>query len=366
MATPDVPAENRIFQIHYSSVLPMLISFSYRLFGVSEWSTRLVPAAASLASVFLVMLLGRELISFRVGIMAGILMAVTPMFIYYGKNPVHEVVLLPFALLSFYSYQRFRQTNKEKWWKILLISLVSAMLIGWSGYYAVGLIFLHGILFQPKARAKFFQLPLVAAALLAIFLFHASILSLQAAGELQNIFFARLGGASISLVELLRHEIRFAVNLFTAALLGLTAVWGIWIGMLKTQGKLKQDNILLAFVGLFGIAHALVFRQAAWYHEYLLFPLLPFISIVSAAAIQRVISQLRPGMAQLIGIVMIILLVFSERLPYAKALLASEYVRDVYQEAVEYGKIVQSRPGVVVPVERDVYFVFYADTVRNK
>ena len=116
LATADIRPDERKYLTHYTPALPILISLSYRLFGVSEWSTRSVPVVASLASVFFVMLLGRELISFRAGIMAGVLMIVTPMFIYYGKNPVHEVVLLPLALLSFYSYQRFRKTNKNKWW----------------------------------------------------------------------------------------------------------------------------------------------------------------------------------------------------------------------------------------------------------
>ena len=207
MATADIQPEERKYLTHYTPVLPVLISFSYRFLGVSEWSTRLVPVVASLASVFFVMLLGKELISFRAGIMAGILMAVTPIFIYYGKNPVHEVVLLPFALLSFYSYQLFLKTNKEKWWKILLLSSAVAMLIGWSGYYATGLIFIHGILFRRKWKIRFLQLPLISVTLLAIFFFHSTILSPQAAGDLQNIFFARLGGTSISLIDFLTKEI---------------------------------------------------------------------------------------------------------------------------------------------------------------
>ena len=92
----------------------------------------------------------KELISFRAGIIAGALMAVTPMFIYYGKNPVHEIVLLPFALLAFYSYRRFLKTGKKAGGIFLLLALTFAMLIGWPGYYAAGLIFIHGVLLQPK------------------------------------------------------------------------------------------------------------------------------------------------------------------------------------------------------------------------
>ena len=197
LATADIRPDERKYLIHYTPALPVLISLSYGIFGISEMSTRLVPIIASLASVFLVVLLGKELISFRAGIIAGALMAVTPMFIYYGKNPVHEIVLLPFALLSFYSYRRFLKTGENGWWNILLLALTSAMLVGWPGYYAAGLIFIHGVLLQPKEKIKFLQLPLIAVTLLTIFFFYSITLSPQATVDLQNIFLARLGGTSI-------------------------------------------------------------------------------------------------------------------------------------------------------------------------
>lgn len=357
MSTPDVPAESRIFQIHYSPMLPILISFSYRLFGVSEWSTRLVPVVSSLASLVLVMLLGKDLISFRGGIMAGVLMAVTPMFIYYGKNPVHEVVLLPFVLLSFYSYQRFRKTSKEGWWKILLLTSIAAMLIGWSGYYATGLIFLHGILYQSKGKMRFFQLPLITVALLAIFSFHAIILSPQAAGDLQNIFLARLGGTSVGLIDFLIKELRYSINLFTASLLFLSVIWFFCC--------FKHRSILF-IIGIFGLAHVLIFRQAGYYHEYLLFPLLPFIALASAGAVENLLKIFLYLRTRILIAGLILALTAGERLGYLQALLKSEYARDVYQEAAEYGKIVKANPDVIVPMERDVYFVFYADTVGKK
>lgn len=357
MSTPDVPAENRVFQIHYSPMLPMLISFSYRVFGVSEWSTRLVPVVASLASLVLVMLLGRELISFRGGIMAGVLMAVTPMFIYYGKNPVHEIVLLPFALLAFYSYRRFLKTGKEDWWKILLLTSIAAMLIGWSGYYATGLIFLHGILYQSKGKMRFLQLPLITIASLSIFFFHAIILNPQASSELQNIFLARLGGTSIGLIDFLTKELRYSINLFTSSLLFLSAI-GFFCCF--------RSRSILFFLGLFGLAHVLIFRQAGYYHEYLLFQLLPFIALTSAGAVENLLKLFQGLKIKIFIIGLILALTANERLGYLQALLKSEYVRDVYQEAVEYGKIVKANPDVIVPMERDVYFVFYADTVRKK
>lgn len=357
LATADILPEERKYSTHYTPVLPILISFSYRLLGVSEWSTRLVPAIASLASVSLVMILGKELISVKAGIMAGILMVITPMFIYYGKNPVHEVVLLPFALLSFYSYQRFLATDMNKWWKILLLSLTGAMLVGWPGYYAAGLIFFHGILFRQSGKIRFLQLPLIATILLIIFLFHSIILNPQAAGDLQNIFFARLGGSSVGLIDFLTKELRYSINLFTATLLFLSSVWLV--------SRSKNKSIIL-FLGLFGLAHVLIFRQAGYYHEYLLFPFLPFVALSSAGTVDNLLKIFHGLKIKILIAGLILFFVAKERLGYLQALLKSEYVKDIYEEAVEYGKIVKANSKVVVPVERDVYFIFYADTVIKK
>lgn len=366
LATFNTSPDERKYLIHYTPVLPVMISFSYLVFGVSEWSTRLVPVITSLASVFLVVLLGKELISFRAGIIAGALMVVTPMFIYYGKNPVHEIVLLPFALLAFYSYRRFLKTSEKCWWNILLLAVTAAMLVGWSGYYAVELIFIHGILLQPKEKIRFLQLPLISVTLLTIFFFHSVILSPQATVDLQNIFLARLGGLSVGLIDFTAKEFRYAINLFTASLLLLSMAWIFSVIPGLTRNLYRVNTILLLFLGLFGLTHILIFRQAGYYHEYLLFPLLPFIALASAGTVDNLLKLFQSLKIKLLIVGLILALTAGERLGYLQALLKSEYVRDVYQEAVEYGKIVRVNPGVIVPMERDVYFIFYADTVIKK
>ena len=390
LATADILPKERKYLTHYTSVLPILISFSYRLFGVSEWSTRLVPAAASLASVFLVILLGRELISFRAGIIAGILMAVTPMFIYYGKNPVHEVVLLPFALLAFYSYLRWRRGREGKWWKILLVSVTLAMLIGWSGYYAAGLIAGHGFLTGEKERARFLVLPALTAGLFLAFLFHVSVFSPDVGNELQRAVTARMGGGGFGMKEFMARELRYSINLFTVILLELAGIWtiGLLIKLTKIlpqvvfshceerqrRGNLKtrlprsfqslamtvSDQILLGLIGIFGITHVLLFRGAGWDHEYLLFPFLPFVVLAAAGVIEHLLRVFPDLRVRVLIVGFVLTLAASERLGYLQALLKSEYVRDIYSEAVEFAKEERWKTERI-PEERDVYFIFYAD-----
>lgn len=361
LATADTLPEERKYLSHYTSVLPILISFSYRLIGVSELSTRLIPMAGSLASAVLVMLLGRELISSRAGIMAGALMAVTPMFIYYGKNPVHEVVLLPFALLGIYSYWRWQQSRQGKWWVILLISLAAAMLIGWPGYYAAGLIAVHGFLTGGKSRSGFLILPALMMGLFLGFLLHGFILNSGVNDELRRVALSRITGGGFGMTEFAARELRYSINLFTATVLGLAGIWTaiILIKLIKKDPE-TQKLLLLGFIGLFGIFHVALFRDAGWYHEYLLFPFLPFAVLAAAGTIEGLLRVFPDFRVRALIVGLVLAMAARERLSYLQALLKSEYVRDIYIEAVEFAKE-ERWETEIIPDERDVYFIFYAD-----
>lgn len=224
----------------------------------------------------------------------------------------------------------------------------------------MGLISIHGLFFTPESWRRYLILPVFAVLLLLIHVFHSTAVNPSAISELQVIFTARLGANAISIVDMVRQELRYAVNLFTATLMGLTGIWVIWQIWKMRKNKSLFNRVLLGFIGLFGVAHVVIFRNAAWYHEYLLFPLLPFVALTSAAVINRGLSFIKTRRWDWAGILVLVLIVAFERLSYARALLNSEYVRDVYQEAADFAN--EKRwENERVPLERDVYFIFYAD-----
>lgn len=85
---PVLPGEFEYYT-RYPPLLPFLIAISYKIFGISEWSTRLF--------------------SLRAGVLAALLVLATPMVGYFGKNPSHEPLTLFFILLAFYGYIRARK-----------------------------------------------------------------------------------------------------------------------------------------------------------------------------------------------------------------------------------------------------------------
>ena len=124
------------YYTHYPPLLPILISFSYKLFGVSEWSTRLVPLLATSGSIVLIFLIGVQIWNMRVGILAGLLALATPMVLYFGKNPVHESGTLFFILLAFFGY--LATLKRKKYGKIIFIlGLILAEMTAWAGYFLI-------------------------------------------------------------------------------------------------------------------------------------------------------------------------------------------------------------------------------------
>lgn len=89
------------FYTHYPPLLPLAITASYAVFGISEAATRLVPILTTSASLVLIFLLGKMLFGYKVGIIASLLALATPLVRYFGKNASHEPLVVFFALVAF-------------------------------------------------------------------------------------------------------------------------------------------------------------------------------------------------------------------------------------------------------------------------
>lgn len=142
------------YYTHYPLLLPVVISMSYWLFGVSEFSTRLAPVLATTGSIVLIFLIGSKLYNLKIGAVAALSALATPMVQYFGKNASHEPLALFFILVSFYGYISL---GKEKWGQwIFIIGLILAQMTAWAGYFLIPALTLTHIL--RKEFNKVFQL----------------------------------------------------------------------------------------------------------------------------------------------------------------------------------------------------------------
>jgi hypothetical protein len=91
---------------NFLPVTAYLIGLSFRIFGVSEWSSRVVPVLFSLLSVYMTFRIGKILYDRRTGLIAAAILAVTPMNVLVGRNVQTEAVFISLGLVALYLYIR--------------------------------------------------------------------------------------------------------------------------------------------------------------------------------------------------------------------------------------------------------------------
>jgi len=318
------------YDTHYLPGMTLLISLPMHLLGSSEWVIRLLPSIFSLFSLYLIYLIATHLKDKTTGILAASLALATPVFLYFGKNPVHEVFCLTLMLLNIYLYLLFlkkKGQEKNKFFNYLLISSFISLFFGWPAFYLPPALAILGLL---KTKQKKFLL-LVLLPFIA-FLIHLLPLKVLTGsfigGGLSEIILYRLnlGEAAqkyqYTLLEFLKQYILFSRNMFTPILL-LTAVSGLF--------TIKKHKPLFLVMLITGLAHTLIFHNAGYIHDYLQFPALGFIAISSALFVKKVTpKKYYPFIATLL-----VLVVFLSKFSFTKAMINS------YMAKPEYDLVIQ-------------------------
>lgn len=366
---------------HYPPLLPILISFSFRIFGVHEWSARLVPIIFSLGLILMIIQLGEMLVNKQVGWWAGLLASVTPLFIYYGKMPVHESLIPLAAMLTFYFYFKWRKRKNRLLFWGLVGSIVFAELIGWPGYYPAGIIVVYHLIRSSLAeRNQAIREALwilgISIVMFLLFLWYSLPFEEEQLVDLLGIFLLRAGIGSqaqtwtFTWSQYLIREVRYSVNLMTATLLLLSGGWVLRYLYRLLNKITSQEENWLVLLGLFGLTHLLLFRNLAWLHEYMIIYSLPFVSLSAAWLFWIIWKRISLGnfnnwvLTRWLIFVVFLIWVGWERIEYAKALLDSRYETELYQEALRINRETKIDDKVTPRVDIDdgvALFNFYAD-----
>jgi len=99
----------------------LLQHYIMRLFGVTEWSVKLLPALTGIFGVFFLGLLGKRLANWRVGVIAALLLALSPFHIYFSLE-VRPYAHICFAAII-YSYAFIRYIQKDSVLNALFLAL---------------------------------------------------------------------------------------------------------------------------------------------------------------------------------------------------------------------------------------------------
>jgi hypothetical protein len=297
-------SEDFHYRIDNPPLLPLLISLSFRLFGVQEWSARLIPLLSSIGLLFIVYWLGHKLGGKRVALGASFLFALLPMQVYYGKMPAPHILSSFFSWLAFVFYLFWiGREGQTRYYIGMYLSFLLAALSGWVGYFVVPAILLHYVACEYKKTRDLrfvLSLAIMPVVLFAIHLGWACLLEgREGLNKLLDLFLFRAlsGGAS---------EGRFAFTLwdlyavgytrsglfFTGTVCVLSILWLIGWLIAPFWKRLSRWDMFIPALIVFGLSHNLVFRNLAYIHDFtMLFHFAPLFAIAAALGAQFMVNK---------------------------------------------------------------------------
>jgi len=297
------PSESFKYRFDHPPLSPWLISVSFRLFGIHEWSARLIPMLWSLAILPFVFLLVHRLARGRAALLASFLLSLTPLYIYYSRMPDKHFLATFLSLLTFFFYYRWTEMGKGAHYFGMYVSFVLGALADWVTYFVVPPILLHYIAYEYRKTRdlKFvFSFAILPFMLFGVHIGWAYLLEgKEVLKELLDLFLFRSISAGALQGRILFTWWDLYASGYTRSKLFLTpTVWLLSIvgsitlvaGLFKKESSRRSAFVLALF--LFGLSHNLSFRNRVFVHDYImLFHLLPFFVIAAALGVEFIIEK---------------------------------------------------------------------------
>lgn len=359
---------------HYTPFLPILLSISGLLFGIHEWSLRLVTVCFSLLLLYFIYKIGDLLYERNAGLLAMILAMVTPMFLYFGKLPDHEPIVTSLITASFYFYLTLGKKNKKRAMLFLSV-LMLALLESWASYFLILFLLIHSFLFEKKRfptvlRGALIGVGVGIAHVVSILVFngpegftnflHAGVFRLNLDTSPKNF-------SQFTWPHFFVTEAHYAVIYFTKILLVLSGVWAIRL-IWSFRRKIRVSDISLLVLFFTGASFLLVFSNLSYIHDYKLYVLLPFLSLASAVVVLSLfeVIQKRYAIAAYLVVALIVFGVATERLSYLRTLLATSFNTPGYKLGLLIHEKTMSGEQVFVNSTEfasfyEVFVTYYAD-----
>lgn len=138
--------QNFIHAISFKDSTPALyyalLHFWITLMGTSEFSVRLLSVFFGTASVFIIYLLGAHIFNKKVGLYSALLVAFSPLHIYFSQEARTYSLFFALTLLSMYFYSKLNKFT-SKW--IITGYLISTVFLIYSHLYALLIVLVQNL-----------------------------------------------------------------------------------------------------------------------------------------------------------------------------------------------------------------------------
>ncbi|MEM5852775.1 MAG: glycosyltransferase family 39 protein [Candidatus Aenigmatarchaeota archaeon] len=278
--------------VHRPIGTALLLSLSFRVFGVSEWSARIIQIIANLGSVLFLYLIVKNIFNRKIALITCFFLVFSPMFFYMRNFISPDALIIFFIFATLYFYILWLKHSKSLHLYLLFITFSLGAFIEWSINFIVPVILIHYfILHRPKHKERrkncLMILILLSFITFSINVLHIWLVSgIKGLSDLYFIFLFRANlneaswGYNISLVGLLNHLYRDISYFYTPLLF---VVLLIFVG--KTIIKktfYNWDGLFLLVLASF-LSYLFVFSNLYWIHDFLILFILPGIFLATAS-----------------------------------------------------------------------------------
>lgn len=132
------------------------IAISYKLFGVSDWSTKAWHSLLAVCCIVLTYLFAKELFSVRAAFWGGLVFLTSALMFYAGQVPQQDVPVVFMTLFSLFSFFRFLRTDKLVYFYLVWLGMGLNLLTRGLP----GIAFIAGPIIVFFILRKFFKAPI--------------------------------------------------------------------------------------------------------------------------------------------------------------------------------------------------------------
>jgi 4-amino-4-deoxy-L-arabinose transferase-like glycosyltransferase len=297
-----------LYYVHHpAQLLYLLIGISFKLFGESPVSVRIIPLFFSIGNLILIFLFSKKIWNIKIAYIASFIFAVIPMASVYGPH-VDNQGSLPtfFILLTFFFYTEWVKTDSRIFYWIMVAVFLIGTQTDWPIYLTVPAIMVHNIITTKTLKKEMLFFPLIAGIALTLYLVYVKFLtgSFIGTGSYKGSI---LGSYEVRVSDIASdfdHSLKFTLSefvfklwsyydlMFTPTIMMLSVSWFImFVLKLYQKNNIEKDMINLTLF-LPGVIYILLFMQGAWIHDFWSVYLLPGLVISSALMVYEIAKKL--------------------------------------------------------------------------
>ena len=368
------------FYYHYPPLLVWLVSASFHMFGVHEWSARLVPLMFSTGLMGLIYLVARQLFSERLALLAMAISAILPIEAYYGSHvDVYGSIVVFFTTLALLGYARWLVSSHRRDLVLCILGVVLGCMTAWYTFFLVPLIighhrFVHAQHEKPRDR-EVWLIALSALAVFVLFLLHRRLLMASGRTEVHGTLIEKLilrmgtrasDGQQTTLMSLVARQARDFYHLYTIPVVILTAAWAGFVLKDAVNRRVQGGDWLILILLGYGFLHNAAFPSFLLGHDFMIVCYVPGIALAATGAcdrLARTIGHQWGRTVQVAAMSTIALVVLASALVSTKRLhdSDSEYAGSLKR----WGDTIRSTSAetdvVLVCSKEDRIFQYYAD-----